>query len=609
MKKLQFLILTGILTISISCGQQKRYVSYKVKDGETMRDIAKCLDMNSKDLMRLNPDVGKRPLPNTIIVIPNPKVKNGDSSSTSKEGNYAIIEEKSKDELKRPSDKNNEPVLKKKTITRYETHTVKAGETVYRITKQYNISKKDLIKLNPDHSELISNQLSIGQIVRVKAIKETVVVDQKEIENQYVTHIVKSKETVYSITRFYNISKDDLLRLNPDFPTIKDNQLSVGQILKIKRIDEVKEDESLSFYRDSIQENSTINLALLLPFVTEKNDTLTAKKIFENRLANFVTDFFMGAEIAIDSIKKQGVTVNTDIFDTGARGNNISQIVENDVLNDRDIIIGPFYSEKVSKVAKATGGIVVFPHHSKNQDELSMSKIIKSAPNKTLYANYLTAYLSRVFNGEKILVVGDDTPESNKTMNAISTSLKKNDSITEVVELKPEKGYIKRERFTDKMSEKQHNWVIIASEDKVTTEDVLNSMIGLPDNITVQVFTTHKNKIYEDIDNNKLANINFTYVSNTYLDDDSEDVNVFYKKFKKRNNTLPSNYAIRGFDVTYDILMRYASGNDVSKTFKEGISLRVENKFDYHKKMFGATENKGLFIIKYNSDLSLQRLK
>ncbi|HBI40955.1 MAG TPA: hypothetical protein DDY16_08415, partial [Tenacibaculum sp.] len=504
MKKLQFLILTGILTISISCGQQKRYVSYKVKDGETMRDIAKCLDMNSKDLMRLNPDVGKRPLPNTIIVIPNPKVKNGDSSSTSKEGNYAIIEEKSKDELKRPSDKNNEPVLKKKTITRYETHTVKAGETVYRITKQYNISKKDLIKLNPDHSELISNQLSIGQIVRVKAIKETVVVDQKEIENQYVTHIVKSKETVYSITRFYNISKDDLLRLNPDFPTIKDNQLSVGQILKIKRIDDVKEDESLSFYRDSIQENSTINLALLLPFVTEKNDTLTAKKIFENRLANFVTDFFMGAEIAIDSIKKQGVTVNTDIFDTGARGNNISQIVENDVLNDRDIIIGPFYSEKVSKVAKATGGIVVFPHHSKNQDELSMSKIIKSAPNKTLYANYLTAYLSRVFNGEKILVVGDDTPESNKTMNAISTSLKKNDSITEVVELKPEKGYIKRERFTDKMSEKQHNWVIIASEDKVTTEDVLNSMIGLPDNITVQVFTTHKNKIYEDIDNNKL---------------------------------------------------------------------------------------------------------
>ncbi|WP_440882025.1 LysM peptidoglycan-binding domain-containing protein [Tenacibaculum sp. C7A-26P2] len=609
MKKLQFLILIGILTISISCGQQKRYVSYKVKDGETMRDIAKRLDMNSKDLMRLNPDVGKRPLPNTIIVIPNPKVKNGDSSSTSKEGNYAIIEEKSKDELKRPSDKNNEPVLKKKTITKYETHIVKAGETVYRITKQYNISKKDLIKLNPDHPELISNQLSIGQIVKVKAIEETVVVNQKEIENQYVTHIVKSKETVYSITRFYNISKDDLLQLNPDFPTIKDNQLSVGQILKIKRIDEVKEDESLIFYRDSIQENSTINLALLLPFVIEKNDTLAAKKIFENRLANFVTDFYMGAEIAIDSLKKQGVTVNTDIFDTGARGNNISQIVENDVLNDRDIIIGPFYSEKVSKVAKATGGIVVFPHYSKNQDELSMSKIIKSAPNKTLYANYLTTYLSRVFNGEKIFVVGDDTTESNKTMNAISTSLKKNDSITEVVELKPEKGYIKRERFTDKMNEKQHNWVIIASEDKVTTKDVLNSMIGLPDDITVQVFTTHKNKIYEDIDNNKLANINFTYVSNTYLDDNSEDVNVFYKKFKKRNNTLPSNYAIRGFDVTYDILMRYASGNDVSKTFKEGISLRVENKFDYHKKMFGAAENRGLFIIKYNSDLSLQRLK
>ncbi len=36
------------------------------------------------------------------------------------------------------------------TIYEYENHTVKAGETVYRITKLYDISKDHLIKWNPE---------------------------------------------------------------------------------------------------------------------------------------------------------------------------------------------------------------------------------------------------------------------------------------------------------------------------------------------------------------------------------------------------------------------------------------------------------------------------
>ena len=61
--------------------------------------------------------------------------------------------------------------------------------------------------------------------------------------------------------------------------------------------------------------------------------------------------------------------------------------------------------------------------------------------------------------------------------------------------------------------------------------------------------------------------------------------------------------------MTYDILMRLASGNNLTDTFKNGVSLRLENKFDYRKKTFGSSSNKGLFIVKYNKDLSLTRLK
>ena len=76
-----------------------------------------------------------------------------------------------------------------------------------------------------------------------------------------------------------------------------------------------------------------------------------------------------------------------------------------------------------------------------------------------------------------------------------------------------------------------------------------------------------------------------------------------------KNGTLPSSYATKGFDVTYDILMRLASGNDLDTTFKEGLSYRLESKFDYTDNTLKISENKGLFILKYNVDLTLTRIE
>ena len=49
--------------------------------------------------------------------------------------------------------------------------------------------------------------------------------------------------------------------------------------------------------------------------------------------------------------------------------------------------------------------------------------------------------------------------------------------------------------------------------------------------MTVQVFAVEKTKSYDRIDNNKLASIDFTYVSNSFADDSSEDVKVFNNKY------------------------------------------------------------------------------
>jgi len=390
MNKIKFLVFVCFLTFTISCSQQKRYVTYKVKKGETMRDIASRLDIRTKDLLKLNPDVGRKPSENTTIIIPNPKVN---STSTSTKANDNIISEEteivdSKNES--TIDNTNSRQITKITYE-YKTHTVLPKETVYALTKKYNISKADLIKLNPEFPELKNNKLSIGQILNVEAKEIKTLVSIEDDLKDYVTHTVKPKETVYGLTRFYNISKEELVNLNPDLPEIKENNLSIGQVLRIRSLNENITEEETLFYQDIISDDISIKLAILLPFKSKEYNSISAKNIFEdNKLTNMVTDFYMGAEIAIDSIKQQGVHIDVSVFDTGNRGENISSIIKTNELVDKDAIIGPFYSSKAELVANSVKSPVIFPHFSKKQNEFSSAKLIKAEPDIDSHTDYLS---------------------------------------------------------------------------------------------------------------------------------------------------------------------------------------------------------------------------
>jgi len=529
MKSLKLILILFFLTFAISCGQQKKYIKYTVKKGETMRVIAKRLGMKTRDLLRLNPDVSRRPNPNTVIVIPKGKG-----------------------------------------------------------TK--------IVKVIPD--------------VIVDSTKPTDEIDDKkheidELKKEFVIHHIKKGDTFYSLTRFYNVSTDELMTLNP----VLSDGLKVGQIIKIKK--KTEEDVAeISIYEDVIQENTTVKVALMLPFRASKYDSISSKKIFRNnKLANIVTDFYLGAEIAIDSLKKQGLNVVLNLYDTGKKNSSIRTILRNNDLNENDVVIGPLYSSEAKIVVNKLKIPVVFPVYSKSQSKFSSSKLVKTAPEKKVYADELVAYISKEYRGENIIVVSDGTASSNLEKNKIIVSLKKHDSIFEVKQISPKKGYIKKDRFLKVLKTDVKNWVILITKNNVVAADVVNSFISLPEDINVKFFTTDKGVAFDAIDNNMLAKIELTYVTDIFTDESSLAIRVFNKKYKEKNNTYPSFYATKGFDIMYDILIRLASGKELKATFKEGASYRLESKFEYSKKLFNATENNGLFIVKYNKDLSLTRLK
>lgn len=105
------------------------------------------------------------------------------------------------------------------------THTVAKGETLYSISKKYNTSIAQLKALNPDIS---LDVLSINQEINVNgnvASQTPATVTTSNTNTN--TYQVEKGDTLYAISRRFNISVSDLKSKN----NLTSNLLSIGQVL------------------------------------------------------------------------------------------------------------------------------------------------------------------------------------------------------------------------------------------------------------------------------------------------------------------------------------------------------------------------------------------
>ena len=554
MREFKIIIILFFVVIATSCAQQKKYISYTVKKGETLKIIAKRIGIKTKELMRLNPDTGRKPAPETRIIIPN----NGYKS----------------------------PIVN-------------------------NI----LDKLN----DSITTKANI-------AVKDT-------LANTFVLHKVSKGDTFYNLTRAYNVSEEELKILNP---LLDVSGLQLEMLLKIKPIEE---ENNILIYKDTIQENSSLKLAMMLPFRAIEYDTIEAKDIFKNnRLVNITTDIYLGASMAVDSLIKLGIDIELSVFDTGRKDTKLDSILTATDFSNTDVIIGPLYSEEVPKVAVRSGTSVVFPVYSKKQTSFKSSKIIKTFADREVHQEGLINYIYNNYGNENILIIGDSSTTSIRNSNLIKSKLLLHDSINEAQIIYPNLGYIRKDYVINALKAEVGNWVILATDNRVISSDVINSLISLPveepeeeeeeeedeeeeeesdepemqilpEDTVIKVFGIFKSSQFDRIDNNKLAKLGFTFTSDTFYEESSPEIQLFNQQYFNQNHVYPSYYATKGFDIVFDVGMRLASGNKLKQTFKNGTSYRLESKFDYTKDLFKTTSNKGIYILEYNSDMTISRLK
>ena len=628
---------------------QDKVIRHNVTKGETIAQIAQKYKVTPYDIYQLNPDAQSGLKPNMILLILNNNGKQEISvpvkiSSAAvihqvlpKETLYGIQKKYgiSDEALKQanpflekdglqigqtltiPSNKTPKTIATPTEKTVY--HYVLPKETKYSIAKQYGITIQELERKNP---EVVSN-LPVGFKLLVKGnaqkIDKTVVSEpRKEIENSipvnsipvktpsainYLSYVVKSKETLYSLSRMFDMSQEELIALNP--------ALSEGVVEGMS----LKVPATLAFSSGAKKEyaklskntgvNSRKKLTLLLPFNVSKieGDTVNsmATRLKKDKFLNMTLDFYAGALIAIDSAKTLGLNIEVKILDSQETKNssNVASLIKENALGNSDAIIGPFYQSNVEKTAEllVTNEVPVISPLSKDAG-VSYANIFQSVPPPDVVKNVMFDYM-RSKAGNIIAVV-------DRKKGSVIQFIKENHKDVRFSTLTANGG-VSAENLKSLFVKDKINYVVMETENTGMVKSTIAAMISAMTTYKVQLVILEPNKT---LDTDEINFVNLTKLKLTYpsvnRENESPEALIFEKDFRKKNKINPSVFAVRGFDITFDTMMRLSQGKKYQETVDFTATEQIDNKFEYYKKEDGGYMNKGIYILYYDTDLTIK---
>ena len=589
--------------------------THVAKPKETFYSISREYNVNVDDLKNLNQEILKEGLKvGQVVKIP---ANEGTSVAEVKEAK-ATPEPVEKEVVKNAISKSDKVIY----------HVVEPKETKFGISKKYGITVQELELNNPGivanlpigYKLIISGkgqieEPSTPQVQKPKPVvkeivqEETVVTEviRKPVFNGFANYEVKPKETLYSLSQSFGISQEELISLNP---TLKDG-VKVGMILKVPGKGSIKmvsdSGRKVTDLSQTIKNKDKKQLVLLLPFNATKiqNDTLKtiAVRLKKDAFLNMTLDFYSGALMAIDSAKTLGLNVDVKIFDSeeSKLSSNVVNIVKDNNLQNADAVIGPFYQQYVEKVAELLSDKNV-PVISPLSKELGKpySNLFQSMPPSD-YAKAAMFDFMMAKNGN-IIVVNDPKKISNKEFitkkypSAQFVPFTENGAI-DIIALK---GLLVK----DKM-----NYVVLDSEKTGMILTTTNALLNELANFQIQLVIIEPNDTldFEEISMKRLTILKMLYPSLT-RDNTSSEAAIFENNFKAKNKIFPNQFATRGFDITFDTLLRLSQGKSFESSAKEDKTEQVESKFEYVKKNAEGYINKGIYIMEYQEDLSVKQV-
>jgi hypothetical protein len=170
-------------------------------------------------------------------------------------------------------------------------------------------------------------------------------------------------------------------------------------------------------------------------------------------------------------------------------------------------------------------------------------------------------------------------------------------------------GLVDPEITDSLLVEKKNNLVFLESQNLnviTSVSSLLNSQISKERNINL--LSTYRSETYENenISYQQLGNLNFTYPS-YFIPNYGDELNELNALFIENFGKLPNKIALRGYEITLDLILRTAHRRKLVKSIDLGETSYFQNRFDYVNKEQGYI-NQSVFLVKHD-DLEVLEIK
>ncbi len=598
----------------------ERYYYYEVQKNETLHSIATKIGVSKEDIIKFNPSAKNGLVKKQLIFLPvsefdqqtkaTPRkvnvsalndatihvVKNGESVyGIAKAYNVTQSELvaanptlnngiKPGDQLIIPAKATNA------TADGFIYHTIKSGETLYGVARDYNTTIEKLMELNPGIS---GNNFRANDVIRVIPNTSKDIIINKSIK-QFVPYTAADGDTYESVAAANGISVKSLKDANPDVKKLKkgktiyiprnslDKQVVSSSTLTAEQLEDNYKDKLDEVFEEvhSPNKDNSIDISMILPFqLGMKNQTRNAKNYEE---------FYNGFYLAIDSLSSTLTKpLNFNVFDTKQSIISTDSILALDVLKNSDIIIAPSEQEQLERITRY--GLhnnidVLNCFATQNDDYINNMRVMQvNIPSPYMNAE-INEYIDTRFK-DYVLVFLDDPQEQSKEIyedikshaQAIKHQRKTLTIVSDLTGktlskyLEPGSNYLfipsnGKESFLNKFA----TGIKEAKDMRVDCELVL---LGHPE------YTMYIKKHKEDF----MAMDTYIY-SRFYLPDNNDVANInnkYQKTFGTKATNSTPNMSIFGFDTGMFVVKALANGIELGS--KDSDYQGIQTNFNFER--------------------------
>ena len=528
------------------------------------------------------------------------------------------------------------------------SHIVKERQTLYSISKAYEVSVEDIYKYNPSVKESglkvntiliipVAEKAAVAKaepavdvvaapavevaaepvaepVVETEPVAETEPVVAAEPEDEDIvikrkTHTVKWYEDLDTIAEKYGVTVEALMEIN----NLTGRKLSKRQKLIIPTEDEsahmsdakTEEDEDVlqetadttsladsSLFQETLVKKP-VNLSLMLPL-----NATSAKGSSSNNM-----DFYSGVLLAIYEMSQDGVSTSLDTYDI-ADGRIKEDI---DSLRNENIAIGPVSTGDLTRLFNniAEDKMVVSPLDQRAEKLVyEHSNMIQApTPYSVIYTDLMNWMKDDLQEGDRTIVITEKGARTSEGVQAMMDAVDSSKIDYKALSYSILEGRDIPESLAFLMTEDETaaNRVFIASESEAFVNDVVRNLnVMIHKKYKVVLYAPGRIRNFETIEVDNFHNSNLHVSLGYYIDYDNAKVKEFLLKYRALYNSEPTQFSFQGYDLAkcfIGLCSKY--GENWAEKLESSDSKMLQSIFRFRKTETGGYINTGVHRLIY----------